>query len=305
MKNFSVLLCLSIIILSSCEEKKEFNGFTYPNGNYKALILSYDDGTIEDLELVDLLNKNNLKGTFSLNSAYLGATRGWPQENGDTIYQKYVPKDSLNQIYTNHEIAVHGALHKDFIKITENEILEEIQTDLKVLKELTGRDITSMAYPFGNTNDAIAKIVSTTQITNARTIDDTYTFDLPSNLLTWNPTCHDSKVLEYAETYLNINASKLSLFYAWGHSWEFKDKERWEAMVQFCNRIGQEKEIWSVGTGEYSEYLKALNYVEISDEEIYNPTDNQTVWIRLSDEIERLESGQRIEIKTVANDGNK
>ena len=302
---YILLIFLFIILFSSCENTKEFNGFTYPNGKYKALILSYDDGTIEDVELVNLFDKNNLKGTFNLNSAFLGTTRGWPQQDGDTIYQKYVPKDSLNQIFSNHEIAVHGAYHKDFIKITKTEILEEVQTDLKVLKKLTGRDIISMAYPFGNTNDTIAGIVSTTQITNARTVYDTYTFNLPNDLLIWNPTCHDSKVLEYAEKYLNIKQSKLSLFYVWGHSWEFKDKKRWDAMVEFCNKLGQEKGIWSVGTGEYSEYLKALNIVEVIDNQIYNPKENKPVWINLSDEIKKLEPGQTIKIKTVANNGNR
>lgn len=304
MKNILLLFILSLLF-SSFEKSKEFNGFTYPEGKYKALILSYDDGTIEDLDLVGLLDKNNLKGTFNLNSAYLGTIRGWPQQNGDTIFQKYVPKDSLNQIYTNHEIAVHGAYHKDFINITKNEILEEVQTDLKVLKELTGREVTSMAYPFGNTNDTIAKFISSTKITNARTVNDTYGFDLPNEFLIWNPTCHDSKVQEYSDKYLKLNESKLSLFYVWGHSWEFKDKKRWDVMVEFCNRVGQEKGIWSVGTGEYSEYLKALDKVEFDNGEIFNPKDNLTIWIKLSDEIKKLEPGKRIKIKTVANNGYK
>ncbi|WP_053991642.1 polysaccharide deacetylase family protein [Mangrovimonas sp. TPBH4] len=294
---YNLAVIILSLIFSSCENSKEFNGFTYPEGKYKALILSYDDGTIEDLELVELLNKNNLKGTFNLNSAYLGAIRGWPQQNGDTIFQKYVPRDSLNQIYANHEIAVHGAYHKDFIKISKAEIIEEVQTDLKVLKELTGRNIISMAYPFGNTNDTIAKFISSTNITNARTVADTYSFDLPNEFLIWNPTCHDSKVLEYADKYLKLNDQKLSLFYVWGHSWEFKDKKRWNSMTEFCNRIGKKEDIWSVGTGEYCEYLKALDKIEFDNGEIYNPTENLTVWVNLSNKVEKLKSGQRIKIK--------
>ena len=297
---YNILILLLSFLFISCEKRNEFNGFTYPYGKYKALILSYDDGSIEDLDLVKLLDKNNLKGTFNLNSAYLGTTRGWPQENGDTIFQKYVPRDSLNQIYSNHEIAAHGAYHKDFIRITEREILEEVQTDLKVLKELTGREITSMAYPFGNTNDTIAKYISSTKITNARTVSDTYAFDLPDQFLIWNPTCHDSKVLEYCDKYQKLGDSKLSLFYVWGHSWEFKDETRWNAMVEFCNRIGQEKGIWSVGTGEYTDYLKALDSVSFENNEIYNPTDNLPVWVNLSDGIKKVKPGEKIHIKTVS-----
>ena len=260
---------------------------------------------LEDLDLVDLLDRNNLKGTFNLNSAYLGAIRGWPQQNGDTIFQKYVPRDSLNQIYANHEIAIHGAYHKDFIKIPKNEILEEVETDLEVLGELTGREITSLAYPFGNTNDTIARFVSNTKITNARTVDDTFGFDLPNEFLIWNPTCHDSKVLEYSDKYLKLDESQLSLFYVWGHSWEFKDEKRWDAMVEFCNRIGKEKGIWSVGTAEYTAYLKALDRVRLENNEIYNPKDNLPVWVNLSHEINKVEPGERIRIKTVDDSGSK
>ncbi len=292
-----------LLMLSSCNEKAEFIGFTYPEGKYKALVLSYDDGTIEDIQLASLFDQNKLVGTFNLNSAYLGALRGWPQENGDTIFQKYVPKDSLLLIYQNHEIAAHGAFHKNFVDISYEEILEEVNTDLKILTELTNRKIISMAYPFGNTNDSIAELISTTGILNARTVADTYTFDLPNNYFKWNPTCHESKVLDHLDDYLALDNSKLSLFYVWGHSWEFGDKQRWDNMVLFCEKIGKAKGIWSVGNGELTQYLNAIDRVQIDKNKIMNPADNELIWIKLSTGIEKLEVGETIDIKSVANNG--
>lgn len=297
-KNIISLLGV-LCFFSSCEKKQEFNGFTYPHGKFKALIMSYDDGTIEDLELIELFNKNNIIGTFNLNSAYLGKTLNWPQQDGDTIFQEYVPKEDLSKTYKNHEIAVHGAYHKDFIKISKNEVLEEIETDLTNLRKLAETKITSMAYPFGNTNDSIAKWVLSTGITNARTVADTHLFSLPSNFLMWNPTCHDSKSLEYLDKFLNLEKSDLSLFYVWGHSWEFKNKERWNIITKFCNKIGKEKNIWSIGTGEYTNYLRAIEKVEIGNGEIYNPTDNSPVWILLSDKIKKLSPGERLRVKNM------
>ena len=96
-------LFIGALIFTSCQEKTIDYHFTYPQGKYKALILSYDDGTIEDIQVAQLFDKHNLVGTFNLNSAYLGTTRGWPQKDGDTVYQRYVPKDSLNIIYKNEE----------------------------------------------------------------------------------------------------------------------------------------------------------------------------------------------------------
>lgn len=305
MTRLCILFYSCFLLFSSCKEKAEFINFTYPEGKYKALVLSYDDGTIQDIQLANLFDQNNLVGTFNLNSEYLDTTRGWAQQNGDTIFQKYVPKDSLLIIYRNHEIAAHGALHKDFIKISNQEILDEVTIDINELTKLTKRNIISMAYPFGNTNDSIAQLVATTGIINARTVADTHDFGLPDNYFIWNPTCHDSKVLDYLEDYLKLDEPKLSLFYVWGHSWEFADKDRWHTMVVFCEKIGKTNDIWSVGNGELTQYLKAIKRVQITKDKIINPVDNELVWIKLSTGIKKLEAGDTIDIKTAANNSYK
>ena len=295
----TVLLFWGIALLfSSCSKPETFISFTYPDGRYKALVMSYDDGVIQDIELIDLFNQNRIVGTFNLNSAYLGTTQGWAQEYGDSVFQKYIPKDSLLIVYKNHEIAAHGALHKDFIHISDTEILEEINTDISALTKLTNREIKSMAYPFGNTNEHIAEVVATTQITNARTVNDTYKFDLPANYLIWDPTCHDSKVLDHLDAYLVLDEHALSLFYVWGHSWEFGDKERWENMVKFCKQIGDRNDIWYVGCGQLTDYLIAINKVEIHENEIINPAENENIWLETSAGIKKLKPGEKIKIKT-------
>nr|WP_321222446.1 polysaccharide deacetylase family protein [uncultured Psychroserpens sp.] len=296
MNRYIIIFIALISVFVSCDEKPSFIDFTYPDGNTKALVLSYDDGTIQDIELAQLFDKNDLVGTFNLNSMYLGVTRGWPQQNGDTIYQRYVPKDSLLIIYKNHEIAAHGALHKNFTGISSDDVLEEINTDLKILKSLTNREIISMAYPFGSTNDSVAKLIVSTGIKNGRTVDDTYAFDVPKNYMMWHPTCHDSKVLDFLNPYLELNEQHLSVFYVWGHSWEFGNEDRWNNMVRFCERIGKSKDIWSVGHGQLTNYLLAINNVQVEEQKITNPSDNSPIWIQLSSGIKKLNPGESISL---------
>lgn len=296
--NRNIILIIAFIsVLVSCDKKPSFIDFTYPDGKTKALVLSYDDGTIQDIELTELFDKNNLVGTFNLNSKYLGVTRGWPQQNGDTIYQKYVPTDSLLIIYKNHEIAAHGALHKNFTGISSEEVFEEINTDLKILESLTNREVISMAYPFGSTNDSVARLIASTGIKNGRTVDDTHAFDFPKNYMMWHPTCHDSKVLDYLDPYLELNEQKLSVFYVWGHSWEFGNEDRWNNMVKFCEKIGKSKDIWSVSHGELTNYLLAIENAQIDKQKIINPSDNLPIWINLSSGIKKLEPGESIRLK--------
>ena len=52
-------LFIGALIFTSCQEKTIDYHFTYPQGKYKALILSYDDGTIEDIQVAQLFDKHN------------------------------------------------------------------------------------------------------------------------------------------------------------------------------------------------------------------------------------------------------
>jgi len=274
--------------------KKETIEFVYPDGNQKALIMSYDDGLMEDIRLIKLFDENKIIGTFNLNSGLLGTTKTWPQSNGPDIVAKYVPRDSLLLIYNKHEIAAHSATHKDFKNLGDSEILQEVTTDIDNLNTLTKRKIVSMAYPFGNSNQHIAKLISNTGLTNARSVTDTYTFDLPDTFLLWHPTCHDSKALDLVNDYLSLDNHKLSVFYVWGHSWEFNDAKRWDDISEFCKKIGNRKDIWYVGSGAFTDYQLALKRLTITKESISNPIDNKEVWFRQNGDLKVLKPGKSI-----------
>ena len=40
----------------------------FPGGRAKALTLSYDDGVVQDIRLIDIMRRHGLKGTFNINS---------------------------------------------------------------------------------------------------------------------------------------------------------------------------------------------------------------------------------------------
>lgn len=57
------------------------------NGKKKAFTLSYDDGVTQDVRLIEMFNKYNLKATFNLNSELLGRG-GMLVRNGVQISHK-------------------------------------------------------------------------------------------------------------------------------------------------------------------------------------------------------------------------
>jgi hypothetical protein len=69
-------------------------------------------------------------------------------------------------------------------------------------------------------------------------------------------------------------------------------------MLTFCEKIGKQQNIWSVGTGELSAYLQALKRLQIKDNKISNPSDNSPVWIELSTGLIKLNAGESLEVNT-------
>jgi peptidoglycan-N-acetylglucosamine deacetylase len=291
----ALLSCIILLAVSqSCAPHHSAIHFVYPNGPEKALIMSYDDGLVQDKKLIALFNENGITGTFNLNSGLFGQTNTWRRNNAPDIIATYVSKDSLLHIYKHHEIAAHGATHLNFLNASDSAIYQDVMTDIKQLTTLTNIAVISMAYPFGSSNEHIAGIVRTTGITNARTVASTYTFALPKDYLLWHPTCHDSSALGMVNDYLSLKSNGLSVFNVWGHSWEFDDAKRWDKITNFCRKIGNRKDIWYAGAGEFTAYQLALKGLIFRQDSIINPSPNQTIWYRQQNKLHSLSPGQAI-----------
>jgi len=294
----ALLLSTLIIVLGllamGCSEKNTFINWTYPDGKYKALIMSYDDGLDDDIALAQLFDRYGIIGTFHLNSGLLDTRAIWNEGKPNEILQTYLSKDTLVHVFKNHEIAVHGTYHKALVGLSDKEILEEINVDIENLTILSDRKISSMAYAFGSTNDHVAEVIGTTPLTNARTTKSSYNFDLPEDYYLWNPTCHDSEALEYLEAYISLDSPSLSLFYVWGHSWELRDTLRNQNILKFCNKIGDRDDIWYTGAGNFADYHASLKALEIGPQQIVNPEGNGVVYYREKGQLKSLDPGQKL-----------
>lgn len=274
--------------------EKEKLRFVYPNGASKALMMSYDDGIDDDKKLVKLFNKHNIIGTFNLNSGFLGTTQAWAQRDGDTVYQKYISANKIPRIYKHHEIASHGRFHKNYTKISDEDLINDLRADILNFQQITQQPIRSFAYPFGASNTHVAKLLQKEGITNARTVKGTCNFYLPDQYLLWHPTCKDQDALKHADAFLNLKDDRLYVFYVWGHAWELRDAKKWTTVKQFCEHIGQKKDIWYVGAAQLTNYLKALNNLKYTTTSITNPVGNPTLWYRKDGKLQILKAGTEL-----------
>ncbi len=219
-------------------------------GKKKAVTFSFDDGVHQDVRLIEILNKYGLKGTFNLNSAYLGC-KGKLERNGRVVGHYKVGPTEVKSVYAGHEVAVHTLAHPNLTELEEETIVYQVERDRLTLSELAGYEVVGMAYPCGgvNNDDRVADIIKRrTGVKYSRTVISTGNFDLQENLYRFNPSVYytDEKALfELGEKFINLKTDIPQIFYIWGHSYEM-DAEyiSWEKFEEFCKFISGKSDIF-------------------------------------------------------------
>lgn len=251
----------------------------FPNGKAKALTMSYDDGKVEDIRLVEIFNKYGIKGTFNLNYGIMIS---------DQTGQKHprIPKEKIADLYAGHEIATHTMTHPTIARCPMTEVAEEILEDRKGLEKITNSVIRGHAYPNGSYNKEIESLFRHLGIAYARVTETTGEFELPDNPMEWKATCHhdDPKLMEYAKFFADFSKDQyLKLMYVWGHSYEFADNNNWEVIEEFCKLMGGRDDIWYATNIEIIDYMEAAGNLRFSADysRVYNPS-AQSVWLSVN-----------------------
>jgi peptidoglycan/xylan/chitin deacetylase (PgdA/CDA1 family) len=308
MKIFIVIvffLTASLSILAQSNSTKPSSNvrieMLFPEGKSKAIILSFDDGTISDRRLVQLMNEYALKGTFHLNSNKL-----------DT--KDYLTKEEVKSLFLGHEVSVHSANHPGLSGMSKIDIINEVIEDRKELEKLTGNIIRGMAYPFGSYDNLVVETISDLGIEYARTVADTYNFSIPKNFLKWHPSIHqfgkaffkpndeanDKKELNsfYSLVYDFLKADSIALLDVWGHSWENNgDGNRWVEMEKFFKLISRNNDIFYTTQIYLVDYINAYKNLKFSvDKTMIENHCAIDVYIKLESKSYKIPAGSTIKI---------
>lgn len=240
----------------------------FPGGKRKAVTFSYDDGLIYDRKLIDLFNTYHVKGTFNLNSGFLGRVK---VENINGVEQdnSTVTANEVKELYKGHEVASHTVTHPFLNDMDSSMMAYEVITDRKNLEDLTDYIVNGFAYPFGTYNKTVEEVLKMCGIQYARTVHSTHQFELPTNFLEWNPTCHhnDEKLMELAKEFCELEDpyGRIQLFYVWGHSYEFARNNDWETIENLLIYMQPYlSDIWVATNGEIIEYYNAYKQAKFS-----------------------------------------
>jgi len=266
--------------------------FTFPGGCQKALTFSYDDNQIFDRRLVDILNRNGLKGTFHINAGTLGIT---------TDKDFFISADEISTLYEGHEVSCHGFTHPFFSHTTNQQIVSQIWEERKVLEAQAHYPVRGMSYPYGDFSQNIINYAKSAGIEYCRTVENTHEFNFPEDFMRWHPTCHHNEAPALADRFLEpVMFNRLNLFYIWGHSFEFDRENTWDMMEALCEKLGGHDDIWYATNIQIMDYIKAAQTLRASADgtTLYN-TSAVTVWIADREgNISQIPAGACISIDT-------
>jgi len=245
----------------------------FPGFKRKAVTLSYDDGVIFDEQLINIMRKNGLKGTFNISTGLLN--EGNPRR---------LTKENVVKLYTEsgNEVAVHGKYHVSLADVPLAMAVDDVLKDRQTLEEWFDKIVIGMAYANGSFDDNVVDIVKKCGIEYARTTVSTEKFDIPENWLMIPTTCHhkNPRLMELAKKFIESPESKYywskkpQLFYLWGHSYEFNDEDNWEIIEEFATYMGNRDNVWYATNGEIYNYVKAYDSLMwgADGKRVYNPS---------------------------------
>ena len=269
------------------------------DGKSKVLTLSYDDGVVQDIRLMGIMDKYGIKGTFNINSGIYVAE--------DTVREKYYGRMKLSEakeLYTNsgHEVAVHGYTHPFLEKLKPEQALCDVLRDRQDIEKQYGVITRGMAYPYGTYNEDVIECLEKCGICYSRTTASTGKFDFPQNWLTLHPTCHhnDKRLMELAKDFAEGKSwiPHAKMFYLWGHSYEFDNCDNWNVIEEFCEYIGGRDDIWYATNIEIYDYVKAYEALEVSLDKtiIHNPSAIDVWFAKRNGETYCVRAGETLRI---------
>lgn len=257
----------------------------FPGGKHKVLTMSFDDGRLEDRQLVELFNRYGIRGTFNLNAGLVMDDR--------------IPANEWKELYQGHEVACHTYLHPTIARSPIEQVARQVLEDRMGLESVMGVPVRGLAYPNGSWTPEIAALLPSLGIRYARVVGDTHSFDMPQDFMRWKSTCHHiHNLLENGQRFVELHKTQyLYMMYVWGHSFEFTCQQDWDMMERFCEMTANKQDTWYATNIEIVDYMQdaaRLQFTAAADA-VYNPN-AQSIWIEVDGERIEMPAGQLVRL---------
>ncbi len=217
---------------------------------------SWDDGSIFDLKIAELLSKYGIKGTFYVPKS---------------LFAHPLSASDIREIDEHFEVGSHTLNHVNLTKVSTSEAKKEIEEGKAYLEDLLGHNVCMFAYPDGGYNENIKKMVRDSGFVAARTAK-AGDFNLPVDHYEWQITLltSDGSPLGSLKTCLRNRLSPKALlewgtraklvfdralalggiYHIYGHSLELEINLEWDKLEGVLDYISGREGVQYMSNGE-------------------------------------------------------
>lgn len=266
----------------------------YPGGKTKAFNVTYDDGVLQDIPFVELLNYYDLKGTFNLNSGLMEQEFSWIHPCGMEI--KRLSKAAASCLYDGHEVASHTLTHPYMENLSKEQIIDQMRQDRDNLQAIFRREISGFAVPFSYYSDLIEECAREVGFTYARISEESGCYFRNQNPFRWKAGIfHLSPgLMNFVDGFL-ASEDELAFCQIVGHSYDLDTEDLWQTMKDIFEKVSGDDQVLPMTTIELVRYLNAMDQVMIGEKSIYNPTTDE-LWFRKGTQCFALRPGETLQI---------
>lgn len=246
----------------------------YPGGKPKAFQITYDDGVLQDVPFVQLLNRYGIKGTFHLNSQLMQEKFAWIHPNGMEV--RRLDPVAAQGVYDGHEIASHTLTHPDLQGLPREELLRQMGRDRENLQNMFGREVLGFAVPFHYFDEEIAQCAREVGFAYARTSECTLSYVPCGQSYAWKTGVYHvmPEFLPYVEGFFAAE-EELAVCQIVGHSYDLDAENMWQTMESIFRRVAAREDIWCCTQLELIRYLQAMDAFDGTN------ASDQTLWFRV------------------------
>jgi peptidoglycan/xylan/chitin deacetylase (PgdA/CDA1 family) len=217
------------------------------SGKLKAVTFSFDDGVLQDIRLIELLNKYGLKATFNLNSELFGGQNilRFEDYRPHVVHRYVIASKDVKEVYAGHEVAAHTLTHPKLTTVEDdNEIIRQVEQDRLNLSELVGYEVVGFAYPGGGVNhdDRCAELIRKhTGVRYARGYKRCESFDMPDDLYQFSPNAsadHLDALEGLVDRFLELRPDKPQMLHVVGHAYGLDyENDRWIKLEAILEKL--------------------------------------------------------------------
>ncbi len=135
--------------------------FTLYKNNQDAsgkFVITFDDGYKDILPILKELSNMHIKTTIFIPTATIGSDNRWNYK-APYISPILTKNDMKDLVKLRHTFGSHGRTHQCLIKLSDEELLDEVAGSRNDLVEILGKSNFFFAYPFGLYNNRVKNIV--------------------------------------------------------------------------------------------------------------------------------------------------